>query len=213
MSVKSNLGVQRIIDLSLDVGMVPGAKFHYKWYEYAQWQVEALKKVGLEPQHKLLDIGCGPLRFGLLGIEYLDDGGYFGMDVFPPFIELGKALYKESGLSKSYQVLEDANFEFSRFNNMFDYAMSQSVFTHLSKDQVERCLKNLKNVMNPGGQLLFTNIVSAAPRGFLYSSKQPMFTGVNMDETFYRGLCSSLEIEFVPHVMDHPTQHVHIIKF
>jgi len=213
MTFQETLTVEKIIDLSLEVGMVPGAKFHYKWYEYAEWQLTALKHFGLNPDHKLLDIGCGPLRFGLAGIDYLNDNCYFGMDVYTPYIHLGKALYNASGLTKEYAVIEDHEFNFDKFEAKFDYAISQSVFTHLSKEQVEICLNKLKPNMNPGGQLIFTNIVSSVPRGFLYSSKQPMFTGVNMDEEFYSGIAKKLGVEFLSNVYDHPTQQVHIIKF
>ena len=35
---------------------------------------------GLKPEHKLLDVGCGPLRGGIKFINYLEPGNYYGVD-------------------------------------------------------------------------------------------------------------------------------------
>lgn len=207
------LPVDKIIDLSLEVGMVPGAKFHYKWDEYADWQLKGLIEVGLKPEHKLLDVGCGPLRLGLQAIQYLNDGNYFGMDAYPPYIKLGELLYNELGLQKPYKVLLNRDFDFSQFGEQFDFAMSQSVFTHLSKDQTVACLRQLKKVMKPGGKLLFTNIIASNSRGFLYSSMQPMITGTYMDDEFYQKMADELGAKFHKNVLDHPTQYCHILEF
>ena len=36
---------------------------------------------GLAPTSKLLDVGCGALRAGILLAKYLQPGGYYGIDV------------------------------------------------------------------------------------------------------------------------------------
>ena len=213
MNLEEKLPVQKLVDISLEVGMVPDAKFHYKWHEYSRWQLDMLVKVGLKKDHKLLDIGCGPLRFGMEAINYLNDDCYYGMDPYKPYISLGAKMYEYSGLTKKYTVIEDEEFGFQRFNAKFDFANSQSVFTHLSRAQVKLAMTNLKEVMNEGGTLLFTNIEAGYPRGFLYGSRHPMFTGIGMTREFYEEICSELGLKLEYNAVEHPTQGAHLIKF
>ncbi|MBI3511386.1 MAG: class I SAM-dependent methyltransferase [Bacteroidetes bacterium] len=207
------LPVERIIDLSLQVGMIPDAKFHYRFEEYSKWQMDALIECGMKPQHKLLDIGCGPLRLGIQAINYLDDSNYCGMDAYPPFIDLGKLFFTETGLKKKYQVILDQEFNFRKFNETFDFAIAQSVFTHLSKEQIETCMRNLKAVMKKGGTLLFTNIQTDYPRGFLYGGIHPMISGAFCNPDYYRAIAKDLQIEFVEKTVKHPTQIAHLFRF
>jgi cyclopropane fatty-acyl-phospholipid synthase-like methyltransferase len=207
------LPVERVVDLSLEVGMVPDAKFHYRFEEYSKWQIEALCEIGMKPEHTLLDIGCGPLRLGIQAINYLNNGNYFGIDAYPPFNKLGQLIYKESGLTKNYKVILNSEFDFSQLGSGFDFANSQSVFTHLSKEQILLCMHNLKQVMKKGGKLLFTNIPTNYPRGFLYGGQYPMITGAFCTLDFYRQIAKDLQIEFVEKTVEHPTQRVHLFIF
>ena len=43
-------------------------------------QLQTLIQLGLRPQHRLLDIGCGSLRAGKRFIPYLDAERYFGIE-------------------------------------------------------------------------------------------------------------------------------------
>ena len=60
------------------------------WEELGEWQINSLKTLGLSSSNKLLDVGCGPLRFGTYAISYLDNGNYHGVEVWEPYIKLGK---------------------------------------------------------------------------------------------------------------------------
>src|SRR3979409_2149502 len=52
-----------------------------RWEEIGELQFQFLRTHGLEPQHRLLDIGCGSLRGGVRFVSYLDPGNYFGIDI------------------------------------------------------------------------------------------------------------------------------------
>ncbi|OEK05229.1 class I SAM-dependent methyltransferase [Roseivirga misakiensis] len=213
LDLEKRLPVSKLVDISLSVGMVPDAKFHYKWHEYAKWQINAVKEIGLTPEHRLLDIGCGPLRFGMEAINYLEDGNYHGMDPYTPYINLGKLLCDEAGLEKNYTVEQSENFEFSLFKTKFDFAIAQSVFTHLSRSQVKTALSNLKEVMAKGGKFLFTNIDIKNAQGFLYGSYHPMLRGSGMNEEFYQKAADTMGVEVEFNCLSHPTQEVHLFKF
>ena len=46
------------------------------WRESGARQFDYLRKHGLRPGHRLLEIGCGNLRAGWRFIDYLEPGGY-----------------------------------------------------------------------------------------------------------------------------------------
>jgi cyclopropane fatty-acyl-phospholipid synthase-like methyltransferase len=200
-----------LIDKYVEAGLVPD-NFTHTWKIYADWQFNSLASLGLKPSHSILDIGCGPLRLGLRAIEYLDDGNYCGMDAFERYIKLGNALVEYMALHKKYQILHSSNFEFYKFNKKFDFAIAQSVLTHLSLSGVENCINEMKKVMNKGSLFLFTYNIHEYSRGFLYYD-QPMIAGCNCNETFFQNLATKYDLEFSIPSISHPSQKVGILKF
>ncbi len=126
-----------------------------KWDEIGALQFEYLKAQGLRPHHKLLDVGCGSLRGGVHFVGYLDAGGYSGLDINKSLLDAGydvelAALGLQDRLPRTNLVC-DAEFEFGGPDGVFDYAMAQSVFTHLSLNRIRQCLAKVARVMKPGG--------------------------------------------------------------
>ena len=196
---------QRIIDLAVELNLPPSEYFAL-WEDLAHWQLEALRTVGLLPRHRLLDIGCGAMRLGLAAVEHLEGGNYFGIDAYPPYLVLAKRLAAEAGLTKPFALLQSDDFAFRRFGTTFDYANAQSVFTHLSAEQCERCMEHLSCVMNPGGLFLFTYLIGVPKtRGFLYGGVQPMQRLAVPDQEFFYDLGRRYGASFEPQDLPHPT--------
>ncbi|MBN4072159.1 class I SAM-dependent methyltransferase, partial [Flavobacteriales bacterium AH-315-E23] len=193
--------------------LVPDRRFHYEWFDISEWQVAAVKKMGLLPEHNLLDVGCGSLRFGMEIIPYLNDGNYYGVDAFAPYLSLGKNIMEELGVEKNYSLLHSVSFEFDKFETKFDFAFAQSVFTHLSKSQIEDCIHALKKVMKPDGLFLFTYLQRKQPLGFLYYGRQPMIYTTFCTDRFLQKIASQLNLEFKIVDLDHPSQRVGTLKF
>ncbi len=205
--------IDRLIDLSVETNLVPDRDFHYRWQEYGDWQFSTLKSFGLRPEHNLLDVGCGPLRLGLTAIPYLNEGKYFGIDAYPPYIALGKKLLEEMRISKKYNVLCSSQFEFEKFNVQFDYAMAQSVFTHMSGIQIHQCMKNLKPVMKQGSTFVFTYSLTAHQRGIMYYGIQPMTAPLLKSVELFKEVAKSEYIKFEESDIAHPSQSVGIFRF
>jgi len=128
------------------------------WDEMGQMQLDFLKQQGLEPGHRFLDVGCGSLRAGRLLVDYLDPGHYYGTDINHELIEAG---YSAELTDEQRARLPEANLRSTdRFDNdfgvQFDMAIAQSVFTHISLNQMRLCLYRVAKVMRPGGRFYVT---------------------------------------------------------
>ncbi len=75
------------------------------WKELQNYQLNTLVRNGLKPEHKLLDIGCGPLQGGIAFIKYLDINNYYGVDIREASINAGMKLIKKHRLENKKPVL------------------------------------------------------------------------------------------------------------
>ena len=127
------------------------------WYGIGKRQYHYLVSQGLQPSDRFLDIACGSLRLGQWLIPMLDTGNYFGLEAEPSLVEAGlknEMLYdlaemKEASFGYGY------DFDFG-FVPSFDMAIAQSLFTHLTPEDIHLCLTNLAGVAHEDSILFFT---------------------------------------------------------
>ena len=137
------------------------------WDEIGKLQFEFLLRQGLLPGHKLVDIGCGALRCGIPLIRYLDKGNYFGLDINASLIDAGKHELGLAGLtSKQPELLVNDKFELERLHPSFDFAIAQSLFTHLDMNVIVRCLIEARKVLASDSKF-FATFFSAPRPGHL----------------------------------------------
>jgi SAM-dependent methyltransferase len=132
-----------------------------RWEKIGALQLQFLRSQGLQPEHFLLDVGCGSLRAGTKFIDYLDSGRYFGIDSDAKVLAAGRDIeVQKSGLAEKKPTLcQVTDFDLSVFGRpelYFDFAMAQSVFTHLDPDMIEICLIRVMRRMQPGGHFFAT---------------------------------------------------------
>lgn len=128
------------------------------WDELGELQLRFLIAQGLRPEHRLLDMGCGALRGGVRFVEYLDPGHYFGVDVNQSLLEAGYERELDDALRAK---LPRENLRVSdrfqcNFGVRFDFAIAQSLFTHLSFNQIRLCLFRVARNTSPGGRFFAT---------------------------------------------------------
>jgi len=118
------------------------------WRSVGERQRDFLIEQGLKPHHTVLDLGCGALRAGTRLIPYLETGKYYGLDNCRDLLEAGwQGEVVDMGRlkKKPTKILTDS---FELPDVLFDYVIAQSLFTHLTREQIEDCiekvLKNLK---------------------------------------------------------------------
>jgi cyclopropane fatty-acyl-phospholipid synthase-like methyltransferase len=130
------------------------------WEEIGSLQLNFLKKHGLLPDNTLLDIGCGSLRLGTRAVDYLIPENYWGTDIS---VELLNAGYEReivpAGLSDKLprsHLHADGDFNFSALPTEFDFAIAQSLFTHLPLNHMRLCLTNLGGHLTSQCTFFFT---------------------------------------------------------
>jgi cyclopropane fatty-acyl-phospholipid synthase-like methyltransferase len=124
------------------------------WDELGQLQLEFLITKGLQPNHKLLDLGCGCLRGGVKFINYLEQGNYIGIDINESLLIAGKLEVENSGLTgKLPTLLRSEVFASELEIGGIDFAISISLFTHLPISYVQEALIsiNKKGHLNKKG--------------------------------------------------------------
>jgi len=128
------------------------------WDEIGRLQLEFMISQGLQPNHMLLDVGCGSLRGGVRFARYLDDGHYYGIEAQQWLLDAAVQFeLPRAGLGdRRVHLLCRDDFLVSEFGTMFDFAIAQSLFTHLTWNSILRCLCNINRVLTPAGRFFTT---------------------------------------------------------
>jgi SAM-dependent methyltransferase len=127
------------------------------WYGIGKLQFHYLVSQGLLPKHRFLDIACGSLRLGQYLIPYLEPGNYRGLEGEQTLVEAGLAKELHFGLGELRKPAFAYNYDFDfGFVDGFDYAIAQSLFTHLVPDDIRLCFRNLRPKADPSSRFYFT---------------------------------------------------------
>jgi hypothetical protein len=105
-------------------------------------QLDYLRKAGLSPGSKLVDLGCGVLRAGYWIIRFLDSGCYCGIEPHQERLQIGIHSILDPGTIelKRPRFHTNPNFDTSVFGVKFDFFLAYSVWTHASKSQIQTML-------------------------------------------------------------------------
>lgn len=128
------------------------------WRNKRAFQIRFLKKYGLRPQHKLVDLGCGTLRGGIPLIEYLQKGHYYGLEVREETLEEGRKELAEAGLeSKKPVLLPSPDLSVIDLGASIDYIWAFSVLVHMEDAILDSALGFVKKHLAPQG-VFYANV-------------------------------------------------------
>jgi cyclopropane fatty-acyl-phospholipid synthase-like methyltransferase len=169
------------------------------WDKIGALQFDWLLSRGLQPNHKLLDIGCGAGRLAVKAVPYLDPYNYFGQDISASLIEAARGEIAAGGWAdriRSGSFLASNTFD-APGAGTFNYAMAQSVFTHLPIAKWGLCLDRIRTRLAVGAKLYTTFFVAPSntpkirhsPGGIItYSDRDPFHFAIEQitEQATYR---------------------------
>jgi cyclopropane fatty-acyl-phospholipid synthase-like methyltransferase len=147
-----------------------------KFVSAGQTQLDILLDNGLTTDSQVLDVGCGCLRGGVWLIDYLQPGGYSGIEPNEEMLDAGREILLGRSVEDTNRPRFDLNdrFDFTVFGQSFDYVIARSVWTHASQEQVRTMLDQFDEVANPAGRFL-TSIMR--PRWYQRTGRQDGWLG------------------------------------
>lgn len=128
------------------------------WEELGRLQFDFMVQQGLQPHHYLCDIACGSLRAGVHFISYLEAGHYLGIEKEGDLVRAGveEELGPELNELKQPRLVVSSEFEFDKFDVRPDFAIAQSLFTHLPSSLIDQCMSRLRPFIREDGSLYAT---------------------------------------------------------
>lgn len=129
-------------------------------------QTIALLHHGMNPDSKVLDIGCGSLRAGHWLIRLLDPGCYFGIEPNRSMLEAGVEILlgPEMVAAKRPTFSYRDDFSMTHFDQQFDFYLARSIWSHASKTQIEVMLDGFVATSAPNATLLASYYPASAER-------------------------------------------------
>ncbi len=122
------------------------------WREQRRFQIDFLRRQGLQPHHSFVDVGCGTLRGGLSVIEYLETGRYLGLDVRANvLVEAQRELERGRLEDKQPTLLRCEDFATLSCDRTFDVAWAFAVLIHMTDDVCTECLRWVSRRLAPRG--------------------------------------------------------------
>ena len=123
------------------------------WEEIGRLQFDFLVSKGLSPNSYLLDIACSSLRLGVKAIPYLEPSHYLGVEKEDGLVRAGFAeeLDREVKEQKQPNIIISDSFEFEKLGQKADFAIAQSLFTHLPPNLINLCFDKLHPYLNLDG--------------------------------------------------------------
>ncbi len=135
-------------------------------FEWAgRQQLIILLEEGLNPQSRVLDVGCGSLRAGYWLTHFLDPRCYHGIEPDRSRVQAGldNILEPEVVEHRQPRFSHNDDFDFSVFGERFDMVLVRSVWVHASKDQIRQMLQSFSSVAAPGAKMLASYLPADPP--------------------------------------------------
>jgi SAM-dependent methyltransferase len=178
--------------------------------------LDAFVQVGLRPNHRVLDIGCGLGRMAVPLTNVLTSGSYEGLDVtkhaikwcsrritprYPNFRFHHVDIYNDHYNPSGRLTLREFRLPYAEAE--FDFVYLISVFTHLPPDEVRHYLMEIARVLKPEGTcfatffLLTPDAIARVDKGAAHREFPHVFEGYRTMERDELGTAIAFDEIFV----------------
>jgi SAM-dependent methyltransferase len=142
-----------------------GGHFPRMWFEIGRRQFHFLVSRGLRPEHRFLDVACGSLRLGQFVIPFLEAGHYFGLEAEPDLVRAGLEHELLFDIAEQKRPTFGHGYDFDlSFVPGFEVALAQSLFTHLTPEDIALCMASVAGVAGPDSRFFFTYFEGEGPK-------------------------------------------------
>jgi SAM-dependent methyltransferase len=178
--------VYRTADLEANHWWVVGAYHTKEQYEASSGErLLMLRKHGLTPDSRVLDIGCGTGQMAGPMMTYLSDrGAYYGTDIGAEAIDFCNRTFRKRNFV--FRVGEMTRVPLETADGPFDLAILFSVFTHTFVDEAALLLAEARRLLGPAGVVIADVITSplvergAGHRGEMVVNREHFFRLADM---------------------------------
>jgi hypothetical protein len=161
--------------------------FRGQWDDHRSFQLAMLKSQGLQQNHRLLELGCGPMTGGLPVVDFLESGNYVGVDVRDSVLNLAwREIGKASLSKKNPRLICASDFGLALLGaERFDFVLSFSVLYHLSDDLLDHYFYAVSQLLSSTGRCI-ANVNTRTP-----SDKWLEFPFLKREISTYQELASN----------------------
>lgn len=130
---------------------------------------QMIKRGGLRPEARVLDVGCGSGRVAVPLTGYLHGGSYEGFDVNAKMVDWCRRAIGARYPAFGFRVIDVSNTHYNRAGTVasaavrfpyddaaFDFVMATSLFTHLLPEGFVNYASETARVLEPGGTFFAT---------------------------------------------------------
>lgn len=138
------------------------------WTQAGRWQFEFLRQQGLQPNHYVLDVGCGSLAGAIHLMPFLDEHHYWGIDSNRDLVVAGLHIeLPHAGVipERGFFLVNDT-FELNDIPYAIDFAVANSLFASVPFNSVARCIASVVRKLKPSGLFYATWFENPDPASF-----------------------------------------------
>jgi energy-coupling factor transporter ATP-binding protein EcfA2 len=138
------------------------------WRETGLWQFEFLRQHGLEPHHRVLDVGCGSLATAVHLLPYLEEDHYWGFERNRALLEAGIMVeLPHAGIPPERGRFAVADmFDLRNTPGPFDFVTTQTGFAYLPFNDVARCIASVVRRLRDSGRFYAAWFENPDPSSF-----------------------------------------------
>ena len=136
------------------------------WMGFGRARNQLIEQANVQPDHHLLDIGCGTGTLAVQLKRQYPAARVFGLDPDPKALRRAKAKAERGGGSVNFE--EGFADELPYDGASFDRVFSSFMFHHLEGQGRERTLREVLRVLKPGGSFHLVDFIVSDGDGFLH---------------------------------------------